>query len=64
LDRQQALTLQTHGPFKARVGGTVYENLFMKSLNDGSAAAPTVTLPIGEPDRFRTWRMDEVEVLA
>lgn len=67
LDRQQALTLQTQGPFKARVAGTVYDNLFIKSLNEGSATAPTVTLlmptPIGEPDRFRTWRLDQVEVV-
>jgi hypothetical protein len=67
MDRQQAFTLLTQA-FKARVGGTVYENLFIKSLNDGSATAPTVTLlmptPVGEPDRFRTWRLDEVEVLA
>jgi hypothetical protein len=65
---QQAFTLMTQGPFKARVGGKVYDNLFIKSLDEGSATAPTVTLlmptPIGEPDRIRTWRMDQVEVLA
>jgi hypothetical protein len=45
MDRQQAFTLQTQGPFKARVGGTVYENLFIKSLNDRSATAPTEAPP-------------------
>ena len=68
LDRQQAFTLLTQGPFKARIEGKLYENLFIKSLNDGSATAPTVTLlmptPVGEPDRFRTYRLDQVEVVA
>ena len=70
MDRQQAFTLltQTQGPFKASIEGKLYENLFIKSLNDGSANAPTVTLlmptPVGEPDRLRTYRLDQVEVVA
>jgi len=69
LERQQAFKLFTEGQhFKARVGGTVYPDVFITALKDGTASAPTATvvLPtrIGEPDRIRTWRMDEVEVLA
>jgi hypothetical protein len=68
MDRQEAFKLYSRGAsFKARIGGQVYENVFLKSLNDGSATAPTVTLlmptPIGESDRIRTWRLDQVEVV-
>ena len=65
MDRQQAHALLGR-PFKARIGGVVYENLLIKSFHDGSAT-PTVTLlmptPVGEPHRIRTWRLDQVEVV-
>ena len=61
------LITQTQGPFKARIEGKLYENLIIKSLNDGSANEPTVTLlmptPVGEADRFITYRLDQVEVV-
>jgi hypothetical protein len=53
---------------KVKVGTRVYENVLIKSLDSGSASASTVTLvlptPIGEPTRFGTWPLDQVEVLA
>jgi hypothetical protein len=69
MDRHEAFKLYTeHRHFKARVGGKVHEDLFITALNDGSAATATLTVllptPIGEPDRLRRWRMDQVEVLT
>jgi hypothetical protein len=69
MDIPEAFKLFTDGQhFRARVGGKVYEDLLIKSFNDGSGTAATVTLllptPIGEPNRFRTWPLDQVEVLA
>ena len=69
MDRHEAFKLFTeHRHFKAMVGIEVHEDVFITALNDGSASAATVTVllptPIGEPDRIRTWRMDQVEVLA
>lgn len=68
MDRNEAFKLFTENRhFKARVGGEVHEDVFITGLNDRSASAATVTvlLPtlIGEPDRLRSWRMDQVEVL-
>jgi len=63
-----AFRLYTEGRhLKVRLGREVYENVLITSISDGSDRAATVTLllptPIGEPDRFRTSRLDQVEVL-
>jgi hypothetical protein len=69
VDRQQAFKLFKEGRHvKVRVGGKVYENVLITALNDGSAGVATVTVllptPIGEADRLRRWRMDQIEVVA
>ena len=68
VDIPEAFKLFTEGQhFRARVGGKVHEDVLIKSFNDGSGTAATVTLlmptPIGEPDRFRTLRLDQVDVV-
>ena len=69
MEIQEAFKLHTQGQhFKARIGDKTYDNVFITNLDVGSNTATTVTLmlptPVGERDRLRRWRLDQVEVVV
>jgi hypothetical protein len=69
LEMQQAFKLHTEGQhFNARISGTTYNDVLISELHVASDGTATMTLvlptPVGQPTRFGTWRVDQVEVVA